>query len=288
MRPAALKTKIFLDSGDPLETAAILQVLGFLDGQTTNPTLIARNPVAAERLRNGKKFSRDEIMRFYRDVVTEISGLIPHGSVSIETYADKETSAKEMLMQGEDMFSWISNAYIKYPIISAGLEAAKRSVEQGMRVNMTLCFSEAQAAAVYAATEGAKRGGVFVSPFIGRLDDIGENGIDLIKNIVRLYGQGDGHVEVLAASARSVEHLLASLAFGADIITAPYHVLEAWGDMGMEIPSPDYPYKPPKELKPINYTDYDLKKSLHEFDITHELTDKGIEKFSKDWNSIIC
>src|SRR3989344_4842731 len=102
--------------------------------------------------------------------------------------------------QGKEMFSWIPNAHVKYPTTKAGLEAAHRSIQEGMRVNMTLVFTQEQAAAVYAATKGAKRGDVFVSPFIGRLDDRGENGMDLIKNIIKMYRGGDGHVLILGAS----------------------------------------------------------------------------------------
>src|SRR5258708_7015888 len=165
MRPAALKTKIFLDSGDPEETRRVLDRLGFLDGQTTNPTLIANNPNIAQRILSGKKFlSKSEVINFYKQVVMEISKLIPNGSVSVEAYADKETTAADMLEEGKLMFSWIPNAHIKYPITAAGLEAAEQSVKSGMRVNMTLCFTEAQAAAVYSATHGAVRGDVFISP----------------------------------------------------------------------------------------------------------------------------
>ncbi len=99
------------------------------------------------------------------------------------------------------MFSWIPNAHVKFPTSREGLEAAGRAVKEGLRVNMTLCFTQEQAAAVYSATAGAKKGDVFISPFIGRLDDRGENGMDLIENIQKMYGTGDGHVEVLTASA---------------------------------------------------------------------------------------
>ncbi len=107
---------------------------------------------------------------------------------------------------------------------------------------MTLCFSQAQAAAVYAATRGAKKGEVFVSPFIGRLDDRGENGMDLIANILKMYGKGDGHVEVLTASVRTLDHLLCAIKLGSDIITAPLAVLKEWKEKGLPMPKDDYPY----------------------------------------------
>ena len=121
--------------------------------------------------------------------------------VSIEVFADFDTTAENMLAQGREMFSWIPNAYVKYPCTKEGLHAAQASVREGIRVNMTLCFSQEQAGAVYAATKGSKQP-VYVSPFLGRLDDRGENGMDLVRNIKKMYEPGDGHVLVLAASIR--------------------------------------------------------------------------------------
>src|SRR5665213_318501 len=146
MRPNGLKTRIFLDSGDPAETKQAITLLGFLDGQTTNPTLVAKNPQVKQRLDRGEKFSSNEIYDFYKQVVAEISGLIPDGSVSIEVYADNTTSANDMFEQGRKMYDWIPNAHIKYPVIATGLDAAEQSIAAGMRVNMTLCFTQAQAA----------------------------------------------------------------------------------------------------------------------------------------------
>ncbi len=285
-RPAGLKSKIFLDSGDPAETKVILDLLGFLDGQTTNPTLVARNPYAKERFEKGEKFSETEIYDFYKKVITEISGLIPDGSVSIEVYAAPETTAGEMLAQGKEMFGWIPNAHIKYPTTAAGLEAAERSIKAGIRVNMTLCFTQPQAAAVYAATKGAKPSDSFVSPFAGRLDDLGLNGMDVIGNIGRMYQAGDDHTETLAASIRNMEHFKQSLALGADIITVPFSILKGWGEAGMPLPGPDYNYDA-GELKPIPYQELDLTQPWQSFDIKHELTDKGIDRFTADWNSLI-
>lgn len=127
MRPQNLKTKIFLDSGDPQETRDILALLGFLDGQTTNPTLISKNPQAKSQLESGKKFTKQEIYDFYKSVVTEIAALIPNGSVSIEVYADQSTTPEQMIKEGRQMFSWIPNAYNKLPIIDTGLIERKVS-----------------------------------------------------------------------------------------------------------------------------------------------------------------
>src|ERR1700720_975709 len=114
-------------------------------------------------------------------IVKGISPLVGDAGVSIEVFADLNTMAEEMLAQGQEMYSWIPNAYIKYPCTHEGLRAAQTSVQKNIRVNITLCFSQEQAAAVYAATRGSKQP-VYVSPFVGRLDDHGEDGMDLIRN----------------------------------------------------------------------------------------------------------
>jgi transaldolase len=286
VRPATLKTRIFLDGGDPRETRQTIDLLGFLDGQTTNPTLISKNPHARKRLEQGDKFTREEILNFYHFVVTELSGMMPQGSISIEVYADLSTKAEEMLTQGRKMFGWIPNAQIKFPSSAEGLKAAEQAVKEGLRVNMTLCFSQEQAAAVYGATLGAKRGSVYVSPFVGRLDDRGENGMDLIADIIRMYGKGDAHVEVLTASVRNMDHFLYALRLGTDIVTAPFAILKEWGEKGLPIPGSDYLY-PAKQLKPIPYKEITLTRNWLEYDIHHDLTVKGMEKFSADWNDLI-
>lgn len=277
-----MHTKIFLDSGDSAETKACLDLIGSLDGQTTNPTLVSKHPIAKERFEKGQKFTPKEIMDFYKGVIVEISSIIPDGSVSVEVYADAHTTHEEMIAQARAMFAWIPNAHIKLPTTHEGLLAAEALVKDGIRVNMTLCFTEDQAAAVYAATRGARKGQVFVSPFIGRLDDQGVNGIDLVKNIVRLYKKGDGHVEILAASVRTFDHFCASLACEADIITAPLTLLKTWTQEGKQC---SFGEKYAGEA--IAYKDLDLNQPWQSFDITHPLTDRGIEKFSNDWNSLI-
>ncbi len=287
MRPEYLEnTRIFLDGADPEETRQVIAKLGFLDGQTTNPSLLAKNPAAQQHKTPGHKFSRAAIYEFYKDLCRTLTGMLPDGSISIEVYADAHTDAGAMCRQGREFASWIPNAWIKLPSSAAGLEAAEILAGEGVRVNMTLCFSQAQAAATYAATRGSMRGEVFVSPFIGRLDDRGENGMDLIANIMKMYKAGDGHVQVLTASVRSMEHFLCALAYGSDIITAPYKLLMEWGERGMPMAGPDYAYNP-GSLKPIPYKELDLNKPWREYDITHPLTDAGMEKFSTDWNSLI-
>jgi transaldolase len=286
MRPQNMRTRLFLDGGDPEETKAVLKQIGFLDGQTTNPTLVAKNPEARKRLEQGNKFSKEELFTFYRGVINTASGLLPQGSVSIEVYGDAKTSAEEMLKQGKEMFTWVPNAHIKFPTSREGLKAAHEAIRAGLRVNMTLVFTQEQAAAVYAATQGAKKGQVFLSPFIGRLDDLGENGMDLIANIIRMYQKGDGHVEVLTASVRSIEHFLYALSLGSDIITSPFNLIKLWGEQGLSIPGSDYHYDM-KGMKAIPYRELDLSQAWESFDIRHDLTDKGMEKFSADWNALM-
>lgn len=285
-RPQNLRTRIFLDSGDPAETREVIALLGFLDGQTTNPTLVSKNPQAKARLKKGKRFTQDEILQLYQEIVEEISRLIPQGSVSVEVYADQNTPAKEMFRQGKEMFSWIPNAHIKYPTTREGLLAAQKSLKAGLRVNLTLCFTQEQAAAVYSATKGAKRGDVFVSPFVGRLDDRGLNGMDLIKNILRMYQKGDGHVEVLTASVRNLNHLLYALKLGSDIITAPLRVLKEWARIDLQIPTNTFTYEE-KKLKRIPFRELDLTQEWHTFNLQHELTNQGMQRFSADWNALV-
>ncbi|MBI4250302.1 transaldolase [Candidatus Uhrbacteria bacterium] len=286
MRPLKLGSRIFVDGGDAEETKALKDALGFLDGQTTNPSLVAKNPEAKARLDRGEKFAKQELLDFYKGIVQEVSMLVPDGSVSVEVYADAGTTAQRMFVQGKEMYAWIPNAHIKYPTTAAGLEAAELSVKEGMRVNMTLVFSQAQAAAVYAATRGAHKGQVFVSPFVGRLDDRGQNGMSLIKNIMDMYAVGDGHVEVLTASVRTIEHLQFALALESDIITAPAKVLYEWAENGLLIPDAKYHYDP-NGLVPIPYESLDLAVDWKSFAITHELTDKGIDRFAADWNALL-
>src|SRR3989339_768256 len=285
MRPQNIKTRIFLDSGDPQETKQVLSALGFLDGQTTNPSLIAKNPELKNKLSNGERLSSEDINNFYKGVVQEISRMIPQGSVSVEVYADAETPVEEMLVQAREMNTWIPNAHIKLPITASGLEAAHILTSEGMRVNMTLCFSQQQAAAVYVATRGVKKGDVFLSPFIGRLDDQGENGMSFIENVHAMFAKSDGHVELLAASVRTYEHFEYCLKLGVDLVTAPAKILLQWAEHAMEVPSDGYMYDK-GIMKDLLYEDVVLDKKWGEYDIHHDLTDAGLAKFVADWNSL--
>lgn len=284
------KTKILVDGGDPKETLRIKSEIGFVDGQTTNPSLIAKNPEIQRLIASGHSLNSEEENTEYRKIVQSISPLVGDAGVSIEVFADLNTTAENMFSQGQEMFSWIPNAYVKYPCTHEGLRAARMSVQKGIRVNMTLCFSQEQAAAVYAATRGSKEP-VYVSPFIGRLDDRGENGMDLVRSIRKMYACSDGHVHVLAASIRSVNHLLCSFALGAELATVPTTVLDEWAAKGFPLPDQDFRYQgvdaSGKPLSEIPYKALGLELPWQSFDIAHELTTKGIQKFVADYQSTL-
>jgi transaldolase len=284
------KTKLLVDGGDPDETLRVKKLIGFVDGQTTNPSLIAKNPEIQQLIASGHTLSPEEENNEYKKIVQRISPLVGDAGVSIEVFADLDTAAEEMLAQGQEMFSWIPNAYVKYPCTHEGLRAAQMSVKKKIRVNMTLCFSQEQAAAVYAATKGSKSP-VYVSPFVGRLDDRGEDGMDLVRNIKKMYELGDGHVHVLAASIRTVDHLLCSFALDAELATVPTKVLDQWAAEGFPMPDRQFKYRgvdaSGKPLKSILYKDVDLDLPWESFDIAHELTTKGIQNFVVDYRSTL-
>ena len=260
-----------------------------MDGQTTNPSLIAKNPEIQQLVASGHTLSPEEEKNEDKKIVRSISLLVGDAGVSIEVFADLNTTAEEMLAQGQEMFTWIPDAYSKYPCTHEGLRAAQMSVQETIRVNMTLCFSQEQAAAVYAATKGSKLS-VYVSPFVVRLDDRGEDGMDLVRNIKKMYERGDGHMHVLAASISGVSHLLYSFALDAELATVPTKVLEQWAAKGFPMPDHDFAYKgvdTSGSLRPIPYKELDLNLPWRSFNIAHELTTKGIQKFVGDYESTL-
>jgi transaldolase len=169
-------------------------------------------------------------------------------------------------------------------------EKVESSIREGIRVNVTLCFSQQQAAEVYSASRGSK-GPIYVSPFVGRLDDQGENGMDLVRNIKTMYRAGDGHVHVLAASIRNLEHLLYSLALGVELATVPAKLLLQWAEKSTPMPGREYVYQAIGangiNLKAIPYEELNLDQPWEQFDINHPLTKKGIEKFVADYKSTL-
>ena len=279
------KTRILLDSGDPDETVRIRGLLGYLDGQTTNPPLIASNPHVVKYLASGRRFTSHQESEEYRSIVQGISRFVGSAGVSIEVFADSTTSAEHMFEQGREMYAWIDNAYIKYPCTAEGIQAAQMSVASGMRVNMTLCYSQAQAAAVYSATKGTASP-VYVSPFIGHLDGIGKPGIDLVKNIQRMFLQGDGHVLLLAASIRSLEHLVHCLSIDVDMITVPSSILSQWAIANFPVVGPPIMHTWSGDLIP--YETVDLEQPWESFDLSHALTTQGIERFAHDYEQALA
>lgn len=283
MRVTDYPTKLFLDSGNPADTELALSLLGRLDGQTTNPSLIVKNPDIQAKIQNGSTLTNDELLDEYKRIVTEISHLIPDGSVSIEVYADEDSSAHELLDQAKMMNEWIPNAHIKFPTTMPGLIAAQQFVERGGKVNMTLGFSESQALAVHQATLGAQVGDVFYSSFIGRVFDKGINGIQLLDNTIERLA--DSPVQILAASFRSLDQLKASIVQGADIVTIPPKLLTEWSQESFEI-SDDF------NFTDSTVTDYTPEEISDHFDwitdlIIPDQAVDGVIKFAQDWNSLL-
>ncbi|MGR3616711.1 MAG: fructose-6-phosphate aldolase [Paracoccaceae bacterium] len=190
--------KFFVDTAE-IDAIAELNDLGMVDGVTTNPSLI-------------KKSGRDII-----EVTKEICALVD-GPVSAEVTA---TDAKTMIAEGRKLVELADNIAVKVPLTWDGLKACKVLTDDGHMVNVTLCFSANQ------ALLAAKAGASFISPFIGRLDDINLDGMELIDDIRTIYDNYGFETEILAASIRSVNHILDSARLGADVITAPPNVIKA-------------------------------------------------------------
>jgi len=208
--------QFFLDSAEIKEIELGLE-WGMVDGITTNPTLIAKQ---------GKP---------YLATVQEIARLVP-GPVSGEVLA---TDFEGIVEQGKRLAGLAENVVVKVPLLPAGLRALRVLSGQGIRTNVTLCFSAAQ------ALLAAKAGASYISPFIGRLDDVGQEGMELIGQVVSIYENYEFETEVLVASIRHPVHVVQAALLGADVATLPFKVLE----------------------------------QLYH----HPLTDAGLEKFLGDW-----
>jgi transaldolase len=192
-----------------------------------------------------------------------------------------------MIKEGKIFASWHKNIHVKVPATIEGIKAVQQLKKLKIKTNVTLVFSESQAAAVYQASLGAKRGQVFISPFVGRLDDMGKRGMDLIKNIIKMYKNGDGHVEVLTASIRNREHLLEAINFGSDCLTAPLKVLGLAKQELINQQSINNLETSKVNLQPIPYENVSLDRPWQEYDLKHSLTDQGIKKFTEDWNGVL-
>ncbi len=280
-----MSTHLYLDSGDPQHTRDLLEQGVLLAGVTTNPSLVVRHPEVVARIEQKEYFTKNEINALYKQIVQEIATMVDE-SVSVEVYANCDTTAREMLEQAWEMNGWIHNAHIKLPATPAGLTVAEQLVAEGIRVNLTLCFTQEQAAAVASATVGAAPGQVLLSPFIGRLDDKGQNGMSLIYHIQRMYHEaGVEHVRLLAASLRSREHLLACYAADVDIITAPYQLLLEWSDDDFPMPEESFMYEP--GLIEIPYEEHDVHTPWRSFTLQHPLVTAGVEGFAEDWDAVL-
>ena len=208
--------KIFVDTGSIKDIQTIAD-LGILDGVTTNPTLLAKEP--GDFHQNWKKIC---------DIVK--------GPVSGEVTA---TDFAGMMREGHDIASVDAHMVVKVPLTRDGIKACKALSGEGIKVNVTLCFSPAQ------ALLAAKAGATYISPFVGRLDDVGTNGMELIREIVQIYDNYDFRTEVLVASCRHPMHVVEAARLGADVATCPPAVIDAL--------------------------------------YNHPLTNIGLEKFLKDW-----
>jgi transaldolase len=286
-----LRSRIFIDGGDAEQTRKADELLRTIrpewkrgvEGQTTNPTLVAENPEIQEYLAAGKKLTPKEALAEYRKIVQAIAQ-ITSGPISIQVIADQATPAEEMLRQARVYKEWIPNGVVKFPCTEKGLAAAEIFCQE-FPVNITLNFSQSQAAAVYQATRQA-RYPVFVSPFVGRLDDRGVNGMDLIANELKMYRSGDGHGDVLTASVRSLDHLLDAICLESPAITIPMKVFQQWADRQFPLPDENFTYRAP-DLKSIPYQHLTLTQDWHSYDLHHDLTDAGLTRFMSDWQKII-
>jgi len=282
-------TLIFLDSGSAEHTRIAKEKIGFLDGQTTNPTYFVKsNPEILKAVEAGKKFRRDELFAQYRKLAEEISPLVPDdGSVSLEVYAEEYSTKQDLLDQANEMNQWIPNDHIKLPIIPVGLETAEVLVQEGIRVNMTLCFDQEQGAAVHCATRGAKPGQVFLSPFVSRLDKIGKNGFDILLNIQKMFQENKSHVSILAASVHSIYDIANIIEHEMDVITIPFEDVAPWVDAGMPTSTSGLEAKDMSRLVRMKYKELDLSLDWRSFNIHHDLTNKGLRAFVDDWNSVL-
>jgi len=189
--------KFFIDTGDVGEIREA-HAMGLVDGVTTNPSLVAKT---------GRK---------YKDVVVEICELI-NGPISAEVLT---TTYDEMMAEAREWHKVHKNVVVKLPLIPDGLKAVKTCAQEGIRTNVTLCFSPNQ------ALLAAKAGASYISPFIGRLDDISETGMELIEKIVTIYNNYNYETEVLVASVRNPTHVVDAAMLGADICTIPFSVMQ--------------------------------------------------------------
>ena len=192
--------KFFIDTANLAEIQEAVD-LGVLDGVTTNPSLLAKEGIRGT----------DAVMAHYRQICELVDGDVS-AEVSVTDYAG-------IIREGEALAELHPNIVVKVPMIKEGIKAIKYFSDKGIRTNCTLVFSAGQ------ALLAAKAGATYVSPFVGRLDDIGADGLGLIAQIIEIFANYGYATEVLAASVRHVPHLIQCAELGADVVTCPLHVI---------------------------------------------------------------
>lgn len=212
--------KFFIDTAN-LKEIEEANDMGILDGVTTNPSLMAKEGIKG----------KENILQHYKAICA-----IVDGDISAEVIA---TDFEGMIKEGEELAALHKNIVVKIPMLKDGVKAIKYLTDKGIKTNCTLIFSAGQ------ALLAAKAGATYVSPFIGRLDDIGHDGLELIEQIVDIFGNYDLETEVLAASIRHTPHLLECATIGADVATCPLKVFTSMlnhplTDKGLEIFLNDY------------------------------------------------
>jgi len=291
-------TRFVLDSGDPDEYRELIPLFEKygknLWGSTTNPTLIAK--------KIGKKLSQTEANELQKKLVLEILSLVP-GAVSAEVFADNTTSGKEMAEQGRGIAAWDSRVFVKLPTTIEGFKARTLLRKEKIPVNNTLVFSQEQIYAIclheYLCLKefgtSSKPYPMFISPFVGRLDDVGEDGMSLVENGMRIKSLFNSATWMLEASVRSSKHINKGIELESELITAPGKVYKEWLENNQNqdaMPETKLLTKPKWEPDEIvnNISTIETFMSSIEanlLDIKHELTDKGLIRFAEDWNSIL-
>lgn len=290
--------KFLLDSGDPDEYREIAALAkgkgGELWGATTNPSLIAKKLT-------GQKITKEEAFTLQKKIVLEILEIVP-GAVSAEVYADAKTSAEEMITQGHDIATWHERIVVKLPTTLEGFIARTELRKANIVTNNTLVFSQQQIFAICLHEQivtkqfglETSRWPSFISPFVGRLDDIGLQGIDLVANGMKIKKLLKPELWMLEASARTGQHILEGEELGSELITAPGKVYREYfqGAIGTvdqkQLSAIPY-WEPPEQLLNIQTIDGFMDAiTSGALDIHHELTDKGLIRFAEDWNSLIA
>lgn len=297
-------TKLLLDSGDPIEYREIAALAkeknSELWGSTTNPSLIAKKLT-------GKKVPQEEAFSvLQKQIIEEILQIVP-GAVSGEVYASHQTTSEQMISQGIEISKWNPRVVVKLPTTIESFKARTELRKRGICINNTLVFSQQQVFAVELHEKimislygKPSLYPCFISPFVGRLDDIGQDGMSMISNSVAMTKNlfYKDQTWMLEASVRSLMHIKKGLELEVELITAPAKVYKEWFNLTPEQikniqtlnPSlqPILDWKPGDNLTAINNID-DFMNALasEQLNIKHPLTDKGIDKFVSDWTAIL-